>query len=362
MIFNRLYINSTIFFLFTLLMMGLIVWTIQAVNYFDYVTEDGHGLKVYFLYSLMNFPKIINRLLPFIFFISLFYILLGYEKRNELNIFWINGVTKIKFINKIISISLLITIIQIILSSYLSPFSQLKARNYLKNSDLNFFTYLIKPGKFLNVAKDMTIFIEMKNKDNSFKNVFIEDNRNSSRLIYAKKGVLISERNNKRFKLYNGEIINNNNLDINVFKFDAIDLDLSDIKTKTITAPKIQELGSILLLKCILKKKTEITNFICSEEIYPVIKEELFKRNIKPFYIPLLALIASCLVIFSKQKKNYNKIKNFLFLFAFLVIIFSEVTLRYIGSSSSYTYVYLLFPFFMFIIVYSIANKVSSNA
>ena len=37
--------------------MGLIVWTIQAINYFDFVSEDGHGLKVYFLYTLLNFPK-----------------------------------------------------------------------------------------------------------------------------------------------------------------------------------------------------------------------------------------------------------------------------------------------------------------
>ena len=53
--------------------LGLIVWIIQAVNFLDFVTEDGHGLKVYFLYSIFNFPKIIHRILPFVFFISLFY-------------------------------------------------------------------------------------------------------------------------------------------------------------------------------------------------------------------------------------------------------------------------------------------------
>ena len=69
--------------------MGLIVWTLQAVNYFDFVSEDGHGLKIYFFYTLLNFPKIIHRILPFIFFISLFYTIIRYEMNNELNIFWI---------------------------------------------------------------------------------------------------------------------------------------------------------------------------------------------------------------------------------------------------------------------------------
>ena len=91
-IFKKLYIDTAGFFLTFLLIMSLIVWTLQAVNYFDFVTEDGHGLKIYFTYTLLTFPKIINRILPFIFFISLFYILLNYELKNELNIFWKNQV------------------------------------------------------------------------------------------------------------------------------------------------------------------------------------------------------------------------------------------------------------------------------
>ena len=77
LIFRKFYQDITIFFLASLLIMGLIVWTIQAVNYFDYVTEDGHGLKIYFYYSLLNFPKIIHRILPFIFFVSIFYTLIN---------------------------------------------------------------------------------------------------------------------------------------------------------------------------------------------------------------------------------------------------------------------------------------------
>ena len=82
--------------------MGLIVWTLQAVNYFDFVTRDGHGLKIYFFYTLLNFPKIIYRIFPFIFFISLFFTIIRYEMNNELNIFWTNGINKIEFIHILI--------------------------------------------------------------------------------------------------------------------------------------------------------------------------------------------------------------------------------------------------------------------
>jgi len=64
--------------------LGLIVWVIQAVNFLDFVTEDGHSLYVYFSYSALNFPKIIHRILPFVFFISLFYQILKYEISSKI--------------------------------------------------------------------------------------------------------------------------------------------------------------------------------------------------------------------------------------------------------------------------------------
>ena len=55
LIFRKFYQDTFSFFLVSLFLMGLIVWIIQSVNYFDYVTEGGHGLKVYFFYSILNF-------------------------------------------------------------------------------------------------------------------------------------------------------------------------------------------------------------------------------------------------------------------------------------------------------------------
>ena len=83
------------FFLLVSISISLIVWVIQAVNFLDIVTEDGHGFKVYFLYTLLSLPKIFSKILPFIYFISLFYIILKYENENELIIFWTIGIKKL---------------------------------------------------------------------------------------------------------------------------------------------------------------------------------------------------------------------------------------------------------------------------
>jgi len=77
-----------------ILSIGSIVWIIQSVNFLDFVTEDGHSFKIYFYYSVLNFPKIIHRILPFIFFITLFYQISLYEENNQFLVFWIHGVKK----------------------------------------------------------------------------------------------------------------------------------------------------------------------------------------------------------------------------------------------------------------------------
>ena len=50
----------------------IIVWVIQAVNYLEFVTEDGHSFKIYFLYTIYSLPKIFSKLLPFMFFSQFF--------------------------------------------------------------------------------------------------------------------------------------------------------------------------------------------------------------------------------------------------------------------------------------------------
>ena len=59
LIFRKFFIDILNFFLIGTVSLSLIVWVIQAVNYLDFVSEDGHSFKVYFIYTLLSLPKII---------------------------------------------------------------------------------------------------------------------------------------------------------------------------------------------------------------------------------------------------------------------------------------------------------------
>ena len=81
LIFKKFTKDISLFFFILIISVAVIVWIIQAVNYLDLISEDGHSLRVYFSYTLFSLPKIISKILPFIFMISLFYVIINYGNK-----------------------------------------------------------------------------------------------------------------------------------------------------------------------------------------------------------------------------------------------------------------------------------------
>ena len=84
LIFKKIFRDISHFFLISTVCVSVIVWIIQAVNFLDIISEDGHSLRVYFSYTFFSLPKIVSKIIPFIFMISVFYIIIKYELNNEL--------------------------------------------------------------------------------------------------------------------------------------------------------------------------------------------------------------------------------------------------------------------------------------
>ena len=138
-LFRKLLSDCLVFFLITLFSISIIIWVFQAVNFLDIIVEDGRDYLVYLNFSLLTFPKIITKLVPFVLFFSFLYIIAKYELKNELIIFWNFGVNKIEFVNFFIKFSIFIMLIQIFLTASVVPKTQDLARSFLRSSSINFF-------------------------------------------------------------------------------------------------------------------------------------------------------------------------------------------------------------------------------
>ena len=364
LIFKKFFLDNTYFFLICIASLSIIVWVIQAVNFLDFVTEDGHGLGIYFKYTLLNLPKIISRLMPFIFFVAVFHTINKSEDNNELKIFWINGIDKKEFANAFLKYSIIYLVIQIVLNSLIVPLSQNKARTYIQLSSIDFFPSLINERKFIDTVDKLTIYVEEKGSNNDYKNIFLKDskNKNSIKIIQAEKGLLINNDDERSLKLFNGKIININKQNINSFDFKTTIFDLSSYLTKSITDFKIQEKDSFKLINCyinfhMLEKSSYYHILNCNKESLNILQQELLKRLIKPFYYISLVLSACFLFLFSKENFNQKYFRSIIFLVGTVILVISELSISLASKNLLYFQLAVILPFLLIAIQYIYLHK-----
>ena len=159
-------------FIVTLFAFAAVIWTIQAVNFLDLVTEDGHAFKIYLLYSFLTITKVLTKLIPFTFLIASIITILKLERDNELIVLWTSGLNKIFIVNLIFRISILMMFVQLLMATTINPKTLNISRTLLKNSELQFVPALLKVKQFNDTLKGLTIFVENKKVNGTYENIF----------------------------------------------------------------------------------------------------------------------------------------------------------------------------------------------
>ena len=135
-------------------------------------------------------------------------------------------------------------------------------------------------------------------------------------------------------------------------EFKKTELSLNNISTRTIKQPKIQETSSSSLFECIFSQNDNLNLNNCSKNYKNESIMTLSRRLGAPLYIPLISIITSFLLIYKKEKK-FNFLKKYiLFILAFIMLILSEILLKYTGFSTLAASSYFVLPIAMSFLFY----------
>ena len=339
--------------------LSLIALTVRAVNFLELVVDSGYPITTYFEFSFLNLFGILPKFIPLSFLVALILFIVKHIQDSEFVILWTSGVKKIKIVNLFFFTSLFVLVFYLIFSTFLTPFALNKSRQLLGKDQLNSFLPTIRSQQFTDSFKGFTFIVEKK-IGNEIQNIFLHDkSRNLKNLstnissnvdttIIAQNGVV----DKKKLFLFNGQIISSkkDQSKNEIIKFDQINIDLSKLSTTTIKKSKVQETSTLELLKCFFRKKNiDLETCHNLSEIIP----NLNRRIVLPFYIPTISLICSLLLI--RVKGKYFNSFN-VFILSFLVLLFSELTIRYTGINNLTKTIFLIFPFFLLILFYTFLN------
>ena len=371
-IFRKFLYDLLVFFLIVSTSLSLITWVIQSVNYLDFISKDGHGFDVYFAFISLNFPKIFSKVIIFSYFVSLFYIIQKYQLNNEILIFWTNGVSKLHVVKFILVISIFLTLVQILLVYFAVPKFQNYSRDFIRTSNIDLFTSLITEKKFIDTVKDFTIFVENIDENGNMENIYLKDSidKFNSQIISAKNGSIIEKGKDKYLNLKFGYIldIENNNFNrAKIIKFNNTIFNLSNLKSKTTTFPKIQELNSNILFSCVKnffygeKENYVLPFFNCSEESSIKSAKELFDRTIKQIYILVLGMVASFLILINKTNPKNNLYKVLILFSGLIFLIFSELNSEFISLRLLKNMVWMFLPLLFLISSYLLISNLNKK-
>ena len=357
-IYNYFFHEFMRYFIIVIFAVSSVIVTIQAVNFLDLVTSDGHAFKVYIYYSILTIPKIITKLIPFSFLIAVILTILKLDKDNELIILWTSGLNKINIVNLLLRISVIVMLFQLTMALVINPETLNYSRSLLKNSKLQVLTSLLKEKQFNDAVKGLTIFVDKKLEDNTYKNIFIRDDEkvltdisNSSSTIFAKKAYLSVD--GKNLILIDGNIQKYDSSGVlSIIKFKKTQMNLSNLNSRGITEPKIQETSTVQILRCLYDKNLYLRNCGRHKDNIKDTKIEINRRLGMPIFIPLIALISSFLLSTRKESKILHLFKYIYFAIGFVIIIGSEIAVRYSGNSFESTLIYYSFPFVASLLTY----------
>ena len=208
-------------------------------------------------------------------------------------------------------------ILQIILVALIVPSTQNYSRNLIKDSNINFFESFIKPKKFNDNIKGLTIFVEEKKNNGELKNIYLkkETDKENFQITYAKSGFFVSNNNSQKLVLKKGQTINKINNDLTTFSFKESSLNMSNQDSGIIKINKIQETSTIKLIHCVIKFEDIFQNiklknkneFIqnCTKENLDNVFKELYKRILIPF---LYSNFSSLLFNFNNLLKRNHQL------------------------------------------------------
>ena len=360
---NKIYYNfiTEIFKIFFLILftLSMIALTVRSVSFLDLIVENGYPVAVYFKYSLLNIFGILPKFIPLSFFLAMVIFIVKHLQDSEFIILWTSGVKKNRIVNLFLIISFMTFIIYFLIANFITPYALNKSRQLLSNDNFGSILPTVKPQQFSDTFSGFTLFVEKK-LNNELQNIFLHDssgslNNLSSNISDTNETTIIAENgivDKNNMLLFNGQIISNKNNSKNeIIKFEKLNISLANLNTTTIKKPKIQETMSLELLSCYLKIIDDLR--YCNENFKKEILPTLTRRMVMPFYIPVITLICSLLLI-KTNKKIFSK--KSIFFYCFVLLVMTEIFVRYTGLNKLILFTFIAGPIVLMLSIYTFLN------
>lgn len=326
-------------FLIVSLAISLLVWITQAAKLLSLITELGNSINVYFIYTILSYPKVLSNTLLLSFMVTIFFLIEKFQSSNELNIYALSGVSKFKIFTRVFVVSIFLCVGYLILATFIAPHLSLKARKLLSQSKFSMVNSIVKEKNFNSILRGLTVYVENNDKNGNLKKIFIYE---KDRTIIAETGKVFYDGENTFLELYNGSSQEGKNQNVNFINFSKTIFDFNKYAINNVVVPKFSEIHISSLFKLLKQNSGREKD----------IREEINTRLIKPFCMLIITIICSFGLYTNNEKFNIKKLKIVLFSSATFFLIINEILINLSAKNFFSTIIYIIFLTTIFFILF----------
>jgi lipopolysaccharide export system permease protein len=268
-----------------------VLWVTQVLRELDVITAKGQAIWVFLVMTFLALPALVQVIAPIAFLIGTVVTLNGLTNDSELPVISAAGASRKAVYRPILTLAVLVMIGVSLSHHVLAPASLAGFRALITRVRADVIATLVQDGGFRSVDDQLTMHIRDKAPDGSFRDVFVNDDRNplESLQYSAERGVIVERTRSSFLVMQKGEVIREQPGDrkSSVVAFETYALDLSQLGGGGSGAAvyKARERSTFYLLEP--EANDEFTGR------YPErVAAELHDRNTAPLYTLAFALVA----------------------------------------------------------------------
>ncbi|MGC0372025.1 MAG: hypothetical protein DGJ47_000729 [Rickettsiaceae bacterium] len=206
-IYNKYVINILIPVLFfATVMVTSIVWIVQTMN-LSRLLDKGVTLTIFLKLTFLLLPYFIFIIMPIVSVLSVIFIYHKLQEERQVVVLRGAGFSDFSIAKPALYLSVIVTLIVYYISLHLMPISYNSLKSNLSNFKENYVSNIISERAFNQISKYNTLYIEKKQRNNSFEGVILFDNKKPQKrtIFFAKSGKIKSfSQNSTEFELFSG--------------------------------------------------------------------------------------------------------------------------------------------------------------
>ncbi|MEA2986298.1 MAG: lipopolysaccharide export system permease protein [Alphaproteobacteria bacterium] len=232
-------------FVAVMISLTVLIWVTQALREIELMTNQGQTALVFLQITALIIPHLVVLLAPVALLMASAYVLNKLGTDSEIIVMNASGMSPWRLFRPFLAVAALVSVLVALLSFYIAPQSLHAFRSWFMEVRTDLVTYVVRPGRFINVQKGVTFHIRERQSNGELLGVLIDDKRNPKEhlSILAERGEILKNEHGTFLVLEGGTVQRHQSTETepNIVEFDRYAFDLSQFASSAPLNQSVRE-------------------------------------------------------------------------------------------------------------------------